>query len=445
MYADDLVIVSATEEGLQEKLGKLSQFAEVKDLTINTKKSQVMIFNKTGKLLKGNFSIYDQKLDIVPKYTYLGVDIPASGTFSTSIRELTSKAKKAMMPLYTTIMQFNIPFDRAMTLFRTYIEPILLYNAENQSAMTDSDISKCLRDRSNIYQVQQASPLTTTQLKFTKFILGVGKYCPNMSIFGESAKIPFLARAHIHMLKFWHRIRDMDEITLVNMAYRENVSMNSNWCRTIQVLNATYNLHATHIDPTEFPDKVKKVIFHDFTEYWKTRITNPAIEKKLGLYATVKSDFNVSEYTRLPFRDRQIIAKFLCASHKLQVETGRHLDIPRENRICKLCTLNKVEDEEHFILECPAYSKIRNDAFQGKDVELRHTLAHQPEALASFLRKAYTLRDEIMEEQPTDVYHVAHKKIDKSNLLLRLQKGPKVRRIHNVTKDGLKMTISLKP
>ena len=89
MYADDLVIVSATKEGLQEKLDELSQFAEVKELTINTKKSQVMIFNKSGKLLKDTFSIYGQKLDIVQKYTYLGVDIPASGTFSTSIKELT--------------------------------------------------------------------------------------------------------------------------------------------------------------------------------------------------------------------------------------------------------------------------------------------------------------------------------------------------------------------
>ena len=90
-----------------------------------------MIFNKTGKLLKDNFTIEGQKLDIVHKYTYLGVDIPASGSFSTSIAELTSKAKKAMMPLYTTIMKFNLPYRTALRLFQTYIEPILLYNAEN--------------------------------------------------------------------------------------------------------------------------------------------------------------------------------------------------------------------------------------------------------------------------------------------------------------------------
>ena len=236
MYADDLVIVAASRENLQKKLDKLSEFAGTKDLTINTKKSQVMIFNKSGKLLKDKLSINGQDLDIVHKYTYLGVDIPASGSFSTSVAELTSKAKKAMMPLFTTIMKFNIPYRTAIRLFQTYIEPILLYNAENQTAMTDKEILKCQQDSSYIYNLQQQSPLTTTQLKFTKFILGVGKHCPNMTIFGESAKIPFLSRAHIHMLKFWDRIRNLDQVTLVNKAYRENLTMNTNWCTTREML-----------------------------------------------------------------------------------------------------------------------------------------------------------------------------------------------------------------
>jgi hypothetical protein len=38
LYADDLVIISPTKKGLQEKLDNLNQFAKDKDLTINTKK-----------------------------------------------------------------------------------------------------------------------------------------------------------------------------------------------------------------------------------------------------------------------------------------------------------------------------------------------------------------------------------------------------------------------
>ena len=302
--------------------------------------------------------------------------------------------------------------------------------------MTDGQITKCLQDNSHIYHLQQISPLTTTQLKFTKFVLGVGKCCPNMAIFGESAKIPFLARAHIHILKFWHRIKNLEETTLVNKAYRENITLNTNWCRTIQVLNAKYNLHAGR-EPDDFPGTVKKVITSDFTRYWRSRIDDPAIERKLSLYAKTKQKFEINTYTDLPFRDRQMISKFLCVSHRLHVETGRHKKTPRENRICQLCTLNKVEDEEHFILECPAYSKIRTKHFNNGQIDIRQAIDQEPLALATFLRDSYKLRDELLEEQPTETYHVAHRR----KLKLTIRKGPKTSRVCNVAKDGLKVKI----
>ena len=303
--------------------------------------------------------------------------------------------------------------------------------------MTDKEILKCQQDSSYIYNLQQQSPLTTTQLKFTKFILGVGKHCPNMTIFGESAKIPFLSRAHIHMLKFWDRIRNLDQVTLVNKAYRENITMNTNWCRTVQILTAKYNLHATRREPNDFPETVKKVINTDFIDYWKSRIENPELEKKLTLYAKAKQTFKIDTYTELPFRDRQIISKFLCVSHKLHIETGRHQNTPREERICHLCTLNKVEDEEHFITECPAYSKLRTEHLTNVDIHIDQLLTQEPLALATFLRKAYTLREELLKEQPGEQYHVAHK----NKLQLTLRKGIKIPRVCNITKDGLKIKI----
>ena len=31
-----------------------------------------------------------------------------------------------------------------------------------------------------------------------------------------------------------------------------------------------------------------------------------------------------------------------------------------KKKICSLCTLNEVEDEYHFLLNCPAYNKVRH-------------------------------------------------------------------------------------
>ena len=52
-------------------------------------------------------------------------------------------------------------------------------------------------------------------------------------------------------------------------------------------------------------------------------------------------------------------------SHQLRTETGRYEKIPSNERICSFCNSNKSEDENHFILDCKACSKIR-DVFFSK-------------------------------------------------------------------------------
>ena len=39
-----------------------------------------------------------------------------------------------------------------------------------------------------------------------------------------------------------------------------------------------------------------------------------------------------------------------------QVETGRWQGVKREDRLCKECTRNEVEDVTHWLLRCPAWN-----------------------------------------------------------------------------------------
>jgi hypothetical protein len=47
-------------------------------------------------------------------------------------------------------------------------------------------------------------------------------------------------------------------------------------------------------------------------------------------------------------------------SHKLEIEKGRYMNIPAEQRICRLCKLD-VENEIHFLLECPSLANTRRE------------------------------------------------------------------------------------
>ena len=49
MYADDIVLLSKSSQGLQEKLNKLKDFCNDWCLNINIKKTKVLVFNKAGK------------------------------------------------------------------------------------------------------------------------------------------------------------------------------------------------------------------------------------------------------------------------------------------------------------------------------------------------------------------------------------------------------------
>ena len=47
--------------------------------------------------------------------------------------------------------------------------------------------------------------------------------------------------------------------------------------------------------------------------------------------------------------------------HSLLIKTGRHNNVVRDERKCKLCMMNDTEDEYHVVLVCPIYWHLRNE------------------------------------------------------------------------------------
>ena len=63
---------------------------------------------------------------------------------------------------------------------------------------------------------------------------------------------------------------------------------------------------------------------------------------------------------------RRTLVKLRIGCHNLRVETGRYHKIPLKERICPLCSGNKIEDETHLLLDCQRrYSSMR-DIFLSK-------------------------------------------------------------------------------
>ena len=101
---------------------------------------------------------------------------------------------------------------------------------------------------------------------------------------------------------------------------------------------------------------------------------------------------------------KNVRAKLRLSSHTLFVETGRHRQIPSQDRTCILCNIDDIEDEYHFILICPFYNTIRNTYIPRyfrtrpsmfKCVQLLNETSKQVLVkLSSFCLKAFKLKGE---------------------------------------------------
>ena len=73
-YADYLILLSDTPEGLQKHIDKLSKYCDDWRLNINLKKTKIMIFNRENNLIKSEFNI-KVLLENVKIMKYLGFTI----------------------------------------------------------------------------------------------------------------------------------------------------------------------------------------------------------------------------------------------------------------------------------------------------------------------------------------------------------------------------------
>ena len=101
-----------------------------------------------------------------------------------------------------------------------------------------------------------------------------------------------------------------------------------------------------------------------FIQMFKERLTDIYLQTwragvsesdKLRTYRSFKFNLATEKYLTVVtnYKFRKSLSKFRCSNHSLRIESGRIDNIGYVNRICKMCTLDKVENEFHFLLECP--------------------------------------------------------------------------------------------
>ena len=210
MYADDIVLLSTSPNGLQKKLDILQNYCNDWCLSVNTNKTKVLIFNKAGRLInKYDFMLNGIKLECVNSYKYLGIHFCASGSFTVAQDELYKKALKAYFKLSKDFLSLHPSVKTSMHVFDHTIKPILLYSCEIWGAFNpmSSKYRNGIFSFDHIYSKLPAEKLHT---KFCKFILGAPKKSTNFAVLTELGRLPIYFNMIKAVTKYYYRLEKSD-------------------------------------------------------------------------------------------------------------------------------------------------------------------------------------------------------------------------------------------
>ena len=198
------------------------------------------------------------------------------------------------------------------------------------------------KTRQSLHRKMSNQEAEKVHLKFMKWCLGVHRYTSNSACWGEFGRLPLIDSFIKQSLKYYTRLEDLSDDSLVKKALNEQKRLSLSWYTAIDKLQSLNDTATT-----------KQPYFDIFTDYWNQYVK---AQSKLDFYRTVKPSFdNKTEnyLTLIPdFEHRTTITKIRTSSHKLGVEAGRYKSLPREERICTNCDMGSIDDERHLIEDC---------------------------------------------------------------------------------------------
>jgi hypothetical protein len=344
LWADDIILLSESEEGLNILLAELKAYSDTNQLKVNTDKTKCMIFNKTGRLIRRNFYLGTTRLENVRNYKYLGLIITPSGEIRSALDDLRSRAHKAYMALKNKLgVCFRDHIEDTIMLFDSLVKPILLYG---------SDFWGCLK-------APQNNPIENLHMQFCRQLLGVQKNTTNSGVLLELGRTPLMLEARRLSLKNWDRIKNEKGNILVTKSYQNACTKELDWNETVCGILSKYGMQYRITESVSdlgnaFFGKAKD-IFHQEA---LGQISEP--KSKLRTYALIKQNIGREDYLKeiKNTKHRQMLTKLRLSNHQLMIEQGRHKKLPKEERICQICH-EGIEDEIHFLIKCSQLQQLR--------------------------------------------------------------------------------------
>ena len=308
---------------------------------------------------------------MVNEYKYLGLMFTSSGSFKEGILNIRDRALKAIFKIKSYLKDTDISPLLGLGMFRQLIKPICTYGSEVWY------INECNVNLNKDWSLEgtfDKNPIEKIFLGFCKYLLGVNRKSCNAAVRGELGVYPICIDMIYNSVNFWHHLHNMDNVYLINARktseklWQDKLqSWHKNMHKLCQCIG--YRICKSFI-PSKFTNRnIKNTLKNRFKDYWRSTLTKSSTTTsgKLSTYREIKSTLICEDYIReiKNIKHRHALSSLRISSHQLQIERGRYTTpiTPRELRICQYCDLDMIEDERHFLMECPKHNEYRNELF----------------------------------------------------------------------------------
>lgn len=417
-WADDLLLLSHSSEGLQSCLNKLQAYCNQWGLVINVAKTKSMVFTKNN-WAPLTLTIGTTRVECVKHFQYLGFNLSYNMNFKHTISDRLAKAlKMANMVQRALHTSHNTSAKLSLSLFDKQISPILLYgsaiwgvpdnhnflylNDQPEGGNTRRIVENALRTtcgfdvpirntrrvgkRTNgtcrriLIQLQNVqdkeiifrnansfsfsmfcnNSLTQVdkfQSDFCKRSLNISKYASNLAVLGELGRFPLNNTVWATCIKYWVRLHGGTRNELLNAAFRTAWEENHNWLQGIFHILTCNGFRYIWDHPPSSDSNFHVIYKRSLNDQYIQIWRSKLIEsKRFTLLDKIKPTFSRSSYID-KIRNPEIRLVFTRLRIDLNVFSSYYT---RENNStsCPICQ-QPYDSILHLLFHCPYFDADR--------------------------------------------------------------------------------------
>ena len=378
-YADDVILMALSPQGLQRLIDIVCQFCAPMGMIVSVAKTKVMVFNTA---FPGPFqwTCGGEQLEIVIEYKYLGILFNAVHGMAVTFPMLKRKmfAAWALLKRQYGRLQCLSSVGLMFRIYEACVPPAAAYACEIWASQRFSQAFSIAK-----------LDLVTSHLQLLKEITGVrGSTSTDILLAELGLKSP----QHVWLLraaKFWNNLAGKPFGNIYNTIALDGClaavgSSRRNWAWSMfKAIRATGYELSIRVDAMDIIDitALKQHIVRQRDSIWDDLDICPrTCPSKLSRCCTYVRWFarpagvHARSLLDIPVSAACVkgLLRFCMGCHRLPRDEGSWTrpQVPRLDRVCRLCTTGVLGDEKHLVFECPELQCFRIQwahLFQGPE------------------------------------------------------------------------------